>query len=282
MAKRIVAELNGKRSPTSQRAVRRLVALATETIHQLERLWKEGNPWIFDVARDRIDWPVLTGHHHAILQRSADWIEGIELGKNARTRLLIAQLPSRRTPARIQALHLLDLVAHVKESAIWGESIHGDITKCDESFLRILRFWLCQHYTPTLFRKVILTWRLILKIKRLPILGPDTETVSCWQSVTLEFLALNCGDAPSSIPPLYLLGEHKRYHPYSKSIGPKLLETLVSKEQQAKNASREIREILKEEIRKVGNEIGKAKKPSDNSAKRSRKRTNTRDVEKSG
>lgn len=261
LAQQIVAGLNGKRSRTSGRMVRRLVALAVEAINELERLSSAGNPHINEVASTRIDWPVLSGHHKSILKKNAAWLERIELGCNARNRILLAQLPARETPARKCALHLLTLVTHIQESAVWGESIHEDFSLCDDSFLRVLRSWLRQNFTSTMFDKVILTWPLVLRIKKLPLLGPEATTIAAWQDATLEFLSLNSNAHPASIPELCALGEHRRFHPYPASTKRALLEQIVSQERQSENISREIREILKDEIRKIGGHIQKLRTP---------------------
>ena len=254
IAETIIANLNGTRSPTSLRAVRRLVDLAVTTISQLEMLWSDGNPHLREVASTRITWPVLTGHHTAILKRNAEWVKGIGLGHDAQNQLLLAQLPARATPARNQTLRLLELVNHIGDSAIWNESIHEDLTRCDESFLRVLRSWLRQDFTPSIFRKVILSWPLVLKIKKLPLLGNGREIVAQWQDAALELLSLNCNDNPASIPELSVLGECRRFHPYydkTEKLPRALKEDFVPVEQQHINISREVRVILKDEIRKI-------------------------------
>lgn len=262
LAQGIIADLNDRSGPGSRRAVARLAALATEAILELERLSSSGNRHIQDVARWRIDWPVLTARHHAILEKNATWIESIGLGTNADTRILLAQLPARQTPARRCTLHLMKLVAHIQHAGVWGESIHEDLTLCDESFLRVLRSWLKQDYTPTMFKKVKLTWPLVLRIKKLPPLGPEATTIGAWQDVTLELLALNCDEDPSSIPELCALGEHRRYHPYPAEVARKLGDDLkMPLEQQWNNIWRKIKEILKEEIRKICGHVQKLRTP---------------------
>jgi hypothetical protein len=258
-AQQIVAILNGRRNPTSRRMVRRLLALATEAIHALERLDAAGNPHVREVASERIYWPVLTGHHSAILKKNAEWLKDIGLAQNAPNRLLLEQLPTQRTPARTQALHLLELVAQIQESAIWDESVHEDVKQCDLSHLQQFRSSLRQNHSSSIFRTVTLTWPLLLKIKELPLLGPEGDTIARWQEVTLELLSLNTDDNPASIDALRPLGEHRRFHPYSTTIDRELLEGIVSSEQQNKNISREIMDILKDEIRKIATAVGRTK-----------------------
>jgi hypothetical protein len=257
IAQQVIATLNGSRRRDSERGVRRLLDLAVETINELERLWKIGNPYIRAIAGSRTTWPVLTGHHSAILKRNAEWIESIELGLNVANRILLDRLPTRTTPARLQALRLLGIITQIQRSAIWGESIHDDIAQCDESFLKILRFWLRQDYEPSMFQKITLTWPLVLTIAKLPRLGPEEATITRWQKVSLEFLSLNCSDNPASIPELCVLGEHRRFHPYPATVSRDLLKDIVRPETQLNNISREIREILKDEIRKICEHVGK-------------------------
>jgi hypothetical protein len=260
-AQGIIADLNDRSGPGSRRAVARLVDLATEAILELERLSFGGNRHIKEVASTRIGWPVLTGHHCSILKKQTAWIKSIGLGSDARDRTLVSQLPANPTSSRKSTLHLLELVTHIQASAVWHESIHENLSLCDDSALDTLRSRMRQDFTSTMFDKVRLTWPLVLKIKKLPSLGPDEQTIVAWQDATSELLSLNCTADPALIPELCALGEHRRFQHYPAKLEIEFKKSLVKPEQQWKNVWRRIFEILREEIRKIAGHVVNVKKP---------------------
>lgn len=264
--------LNGKRRRDNPRGIRRLVSLAVAAVQEIEKAWVNGNEEILRIAEARIDWPVMASRHVADRNKNQAYLEDIGLASELPNYVFLGNFPANVTPIRRQTLRLLQHINAIAQAAIWGESIHDDLSQCEDPFfLETLRRRLLGSVKSPLFPTFTLTWPLVLRIKQLPSLGPGETVIKEWQNVAIEFLDLNSANNPASVPDLRPFGYFRRFHPYSPfSQNP----GNYSAAKQDKNISREIRLALKREIKKVCTHSDKIKhlRPSQEKARLKKKK----------
>lgn len=246
--------LRFKAENASVDAVHHLVELATAVITHLNALSEKTLATVQSAAVSRHLWPVLDGLPPSIARNNRRNLEAIKLKRPQGFGIDPSSVGIDAPPVKQWAWELLNLVNLLGQASYDSElqsqyfaAMHMEVANPAER-MRIAKRIIRAGYEAGRFEPLKFTEQILDRCGKTTAIPTEPEIAHDWWDVALDIFMLNTNGHPELIPELREIGEHRRFHPYTKEEVEFLGEDVVAGKQQIKNIVSEICDRIREQF----------------------------------